>query len=146
MVLEYRGVNGTVCDDRFDLADGDVICRMLGFSHALETRGAFNFFDFPYSRDFFQGPIWIDDLTCNGDERSIVDCSFPGWGINDCSHYEDVSLICASMCVTLCVCVCVCVCACVCACVRVCVCVCVCVLTVPSLGVVEAHGYNFKCQ
>lgn len=108
VVVEYRGVNGTICDDRFDLADGDVICRMLGFSHALETRGAFNFFD--YSRGFFQGPIWIDDLTCNGHETSIIDCSFPGWGINDCSHYEDVSLICASVCIFAHTCVCVCAC------------------------------------
>lgn len=112
VVVEYRGINGTVCDDRFDLADGDVICRMLGYSHALETRGAFIFYDFPDISDAQSGPIWIDDLTCNGDERTIEDCSFPGWGINDCSHYEDVSLICASACVCKHVCMCVCACAC----------------------------------
>ena len=127
VVLEYQGVNGTVCGDRFDLADGDVLCRMLGYSHALEVRGAFNFFDFPDVRTSHPGPIWIDDLSCNGSERTIEDCSFPGWGINDCSHYEDVSLICASM-LCVCVCVCACVCECVCACVHVCVCMSLCTL------------------
>lgn len=27
-----NGQWGTICDDRFNKADGDVICRMLGFN------------------------------------------------------------------------------------------------------------------
>lgn len=40
------------------------------------------------------GQIWVDDLDCTGEEHDISGCTFPGWGINDCSHPEDVSLIC----------------------------------------------------
>jgi len=41
------------------------------------------------------GPIWLDDLQCTGSEESFDDCTHRGWGVHNCHHYEDVSILCA---------------------------------------------------
>lgn len=40
------------------------------------------------------GPIFLDDVTCTGNEDSITTCSFAGYGQSDCDHTEDASVIC----------------------------------------------------
>ena len=42
------------------------------------------------------GRIWLDEVTCHGNESSIVNCPHDPFGVNDCSHSEDVSISCAS--------------------------------------------------
>ena len=37
---------------------------------------------------------WMIDVNCQGDEASIVYCGHSGWGNDDCSHYEDASVVC----------------------------------------------------
>ncbi|XP_022096125.1 deleted in malignant brain tumors 1 protein-like [Acanthaster planci] len=78
---------GTVCDDSWSLNNARVVCRMLGYPGAA----AFKTLAF-----FGAGadPIWMDNLRCNGDEATLQECTFAGWGINDCSHAEDVGVIC----------------------------------------------------
>ncbi len=61
--------------------------RMLGFDHAIRTGGSSYFY---YGR----GTIWMDNLQCSGNETSIAECDFPGWGIHDCYHYQDASVVC----------------------------------------------------
>ena len=40
------------------------------------------------------GSIWLDDVQCLGTEPRLLDCPNPGIGINDCSHFEDVGVMC----------------------------------------------------
>ncbi|XP_036396896.1 macrophage receptor MARCO [Megalops cyprinoides] len=81
----YQGLWGTVCDDGFDLNDGTVICKMLGYQRATSF----------YTSGDGSGRIWLDDLGCTGSETSIFNCRHNGMGINNCGHNEDVGVQCA---------------------------------------------------
>ena len=84
---EQKGEWGTICDDQWGLKDAAVICRMLNYSGALAApiNGAYG---------EGSGEIWLDSVACLGNESSIEDCKHGGWGIHDCSHREDASVIC----------------------------------------------------
>lgn len=84
----HDGVWGTVCADRFNAAAATVVCKQLG-------RGAYGV---PHGGARFglgSGPILMDEVRCNGSEASLLDCAFNGWGINDCTHSEDVGVSCS---------------------------------------------------
>ena len=42
------------------------------------------------------GTIWIDDVWCRGSEEGLSQCLHSGWGVHNCHHYEDASVICDS--------------------------------------------------
>ncbi|XP_026128404.1 macrophage receptor MARCO [Carassius auratus] len=81
----HENVWGTVCDDSFDTADGLVVCKMLGFQRATQV----------FTAGAGTGRIWLDEVRCTGNERSIFDCPHAGMGVNNCNHGEDVGVSCA---------------------------------------------------
>ncbi|XP_078583008.1 uncharacterized protein LOC144865859 [Branchiostoma floridae x Branchiostoma japonicum] len=87
-VRNGTGQWGSVCDDNFDLQDAHVVCRQLGFGAALEAKLAGHFGE-------GSGNVWLDEVACRGNETDLGDCPADSWGRSDCSHKEDVGVVCA---------------------------------------------------
>lgn len=82
-----NGQWGTICDDFWDENDGSVICHQLGFTGLLVVR----------PEAFFGegvGPIWFDDVSCNGSEIKLDDCQKSLVGMHNCAHGEDAGVEC----------------------------------------------------
>ncbi|KAH8288065.1 hypothetical protein KR018_011505, partial [Drosophila ironensis] len=86
--VKYHGVWGSVCDDDFNLKTAQVACNSLGFfgPAKIETNIFGN----------GNGPIWLDQVMCFGNETSIDKCNHWNWGEHNCNHTEDVALHCTA--------------------------------------------------
>jgi hypothetical protein len=84
--ISFGGVFGTVCDDRWNSMNAQVVCRQLGFSGGTTHMDAF----FGPGR----GPIQLDEVVCTGSESRLVDCSANAVGNNNCDHGDDVAVTC----------------------------------------------------
>ena len=78
---------GTVCDDEWDINDGHVVCRQLGFLEATSVHSSAH-------HGKGSGPILLDDLKCTGTEYNLWDCPHRGWSVENCNHNEDASVVC----------------------------------------------------
>lgn len=80
---------GTVCRNRFGVSDATVICRQLNFNFT----GA----EVLQMSEISQGvgPIFLDELSCGGDEERVEDCrrGRPE-GLHTCDHSQDVAIRC----------------------------------------------------
>ena len=87
LVVHYNNTWGTVCDEGWDIRDAHVVCRMLGFHHAIDAKSAAFFGE-------GAGPVWLSNLQCSGNESDISACSHSGWGVQNCGHNRDVGVVC----------------------------------------------------
>ena len=85
----YKGRWGTICHDGWDINDAKVACRELGYEDAARALSGNHVPD-------GTGPIWLDDVACNGDELSLTNCSHRGWEVHNCWHYRDAGVECSS--------------------------------------------------
>lgn len=80
---------GTVCDQRWGIEEGNVVCRQLGFVKAAQvfTGAAFG----PGT-----GQIWLTKLGCSGNESSLMDCrnAKANLGNTGCAHDRDAGVKC----------------------------------------------------
>lgn len=85
--VNYNETWGTICDDYWHISDPIVVCRQLGFSGALSA---------PCCAAYGDGsdPMWLDDVQCEGEEASLLNCPHTEWGIHNCEHEEDASIVC----------------------------------------------------
>ncbi|XP_072353865.1 lysyl oxidase homolog 3B-like isoform X2 [Scyliorhinus torazame] len=78
---------GTVCDDRWNVLSASVVCRELGFGSAKEAlTGA--------RMGKGIGPIYLNEVMCNGFEKSIWDCAAKNFTEDNCKHTEDAATRC----------------------------------------------------
>ncbi|KAJ8034690.1 hypothetical protein HOLleu_21636 [Holothuria leucospilota] len=83
----FNGEWGTVCNAGWDLVDADVVCRQLGYPAAIET----------YKNTSVgqgSGFVWLTNVSCNGSEHSLLECKHEKFGQRECSHDEDVGVLC----------------------------------------------------
>ncbi|XP_037937801.1 uncharacterized protein LOC119671297 isoform X3 [Teleopsis dalmanni] len=84
--VRYRREWGTVCDDDFGIKEAQVVCNSLGY-FGLPT----------LQKNIYgpgKGPIWLDQVSCNGNESAIDRCNHWNWGEHNCNHTEDVGIKC----------------------------------------------------
>ncbi|EDV22998.1 uncharacterized protein TRIADDRAFT_681, partial [Trichoplax adhaerens] len=77
---------GAICDDGFNDINAHVACKQLGFVsfewyHCCSVYGIDEF-------------LWMENITCYGNESMLANCSHSPWGSHDCSGYETMSLKC----------------------------------------------------
>ena len=88
MEVNYNGEWGTVCDDGWDDTDAGVVCRQLGFGSYGSSYGGAYF-------GAGSGPIWLDSVTCTGNESTLASCGHLGVNITrNCRHSEDAGVRC----------------------------------------------------
>ncbi|XP_044844368.1 deleted in malignant brain tumors 1 protein-like [Mauremys mutica] len=89
--VRYDGVWGTVCDDDWSETNAQVVCQELGcgptkpLAPKLQDRPRFG---------QGTGKIWLDDIRCKGTEKTLQNCAHRYWGYHNCTHQEDISVVC----------------------------------------------------
>ncbi|XP_048475013.1 deleted in malignant brain tumors 1 protein-like [Rhincodon typus] len=87
--IYYKGTWGSVCDDSWDVMDAEVVCKQLECGNALDLT-------FPSSYGPGSGPVWLKDVKCSGNESFLWECPSAQLGHqDDCSHKEDVRIVCS---------------------------------------------------
>ncbi|NXC40481.1 DMBT1 protein, partial [Penelope pileata] len=84
----YNNEWGTVCDDNWDMNDAAVVCRQLGCGTALSAPGSARF-------GWGSNRIWLDEVSCTGEENNISQCKATTWGVHNCHHGEDAGVVCS---------------------------------------------------
>ncbi|CAI8057737.1 Deleted in malignant brain tumors 1 protein, partial [Geodia barretti] len=85
----HDGQWGTICDDSWGIGDANVVCEQVGCGSAVSAPGRARF-----GRG--TGPIWMDNVRCTAAHEAIEDCPHNGWGVHNCDHSEDASVICGN--------------------------------------------------
>ncbi|KAI5086719.1 scavenger receptor cysteine-rich type 1 protein M130-like, partial [Silurus meridionalis] len=84
----HGGSWSTVCDGDFDQQDAEVVCRELDCGIPVKVLVS------AFGRG--EGQVWTEELQCRGNESEIYFCpSSSSLKHSNCSHHNDVGLICS---------------------------------------------------
>ncbi|CAO2598636.1 CD5 antigen-like, partial [Lemmus lemmus] len=86
----HKGTWGSVCDDNWGEEEDQVVCKQLSCGKSLSPSSK--------ARKSYRpgaGRIWLDDVVCSGKENSLESCQHRLWGYHDCTHEEDVAVLCS---------------------------------------------------
>ncbi|CAH1244700.1 PRSS12 [Branchiostoma lanceolatum] len=85
----YDGEWGSICDDNWGIEEANAVCRELGFPQATQAIQS-------AAATFGEGTgiIWLDDVSCQGNETSLSQCTHKDWGDHNCKHEEDAGVVC----------------------------------------------------
>ncbi|XP_078539615.1 scavenger receptor cysteine-rich domain-containing protein DMBT1-like isoform X2 [Lissotriton helveticus] len=86
--IKHENRWGTVCDSDWDLKDAEVVCRQLNCGSASSAETINYLFGSGVS------PVWMSDVRCTGEEKSIFDCPRASWGFNSCTRRSDSGVRC----------------------------------------------------
>ena len=94
--IVHQGRHGTICNYLWDWKDASVVCKMLGFRIARTSHS---------NKDFGNGTgeILLDEVGCNGDEGSLLNCvhkGIRGYAEIDksyCKHTHDAEIECRTL-------------------------------------------------
>lgn len=77
---------GTVCSQHFGTNEAKVVCHQLGYLDSDSTYDTYN--------SEGTGTIWLNDISCDGQESTIEDCQIYSWGNTGCTHVQDIGVSC----------------------------------------------------
>lgn len=93
--VKVFGQWGYVCDDKFDMKAANVLCNELGFSMGASDLRLNSFYAPSFNMtDGDETTFIMDEVNCTGNETSLKECEFNGWGIHDCNAGEVVGVVC----------------------------------------------------
>ena len=85
-------LEGHICSSGWDMKDSNVVCREMGFSHALPLDPTC----VGSAQDRSVRRTWLSNVRCRGDETSLAECEHDGWGIHDCLPNQHVMVRCSA--------------------------------------------------
>ncbi|KAM5254798.1 scavenger receptor cysteine-rich type 1 protein M130 [Hipposideros larvatus] len=86
--VKVQGEWGTVCNNGWDMDEVSVICRQLGCPTSIKSTGWTN-------SSAGSGRIWMDHVSCRGNESALWNCKHDGWGKHNCTHLQDAGVTCS---------------------------------------------------
>lgn len=77
------------------MRDANVLCKELGFSLGASEIRLNSYYGANVNMTEGNRTIFImDELDCLGNETSLKECVFNGWGVHDCNKEEIVGVVC----------------------------------------------------
>ncbi|XP_055046924.2 scavenger receptor cysteine-rich domain-containing protein DMBT1-like [Misgurnus anguillicaudatus] len=83
----YNNQWGTVCDAGWDITDAAVVCKSMGCGTPISATTGASFGE-------GSGPVWLDEVSCSGDEPTVKNCTSKALGMSSCSHKQDAGVNC----------------------------------------------------